>query len=263
MALSPHDSRLVAEEVVAARFIRFLEKPGSLQSSATWPFLVEDHRGRRWVVKAASPKTATNVGNLLSELVSGLLASFLGVPWPRTATCALSCSVISELRCCDFEPSITVGVGTEFLEALQNAPPQKNNPVCYGKAVLDLWVGMDDTKPDQMKMLPDGSLVFLDGDLSDVSRLVDPTQRDRILQDSGLQAFHPSAVEPYHAPGVAIDEGLFEVWLRALSDFTQESLGTLRRSVPQAFGLPVEVLDALGTLLTTRKERIPAFFDQI
>jgi hypothetical protein len=250
-----------------------VELRGVFTKGTSRPFLVCDEVGLCWVVKARAKGTPVNVGNLLSEVVVGSLARFLGVPWPRTSVVLVNDSVVLALKGTGLDVASPMAVGTSYIENLcdvderpEGVPFREHNlrsfpkaDACsafYGKAILDKWVGMLDQKYDQVKVTTDGSPVFLDGDTSDISSLCYP-EAHNIVAALGTECFTLDATAQY-LEEVLTEPALFLPWLERLDAFDRQCFEILQSSIPLDF-LSEEVASALQTLLLTRRKRMLEF----
>ena len=127
----------------------------------------------------------------------------------------------------------------------------------YGKAILDKWVGMSDQKYDQVKVTPEGTPLFLDGDASDISSLIYSEARKDIISGLGTECFALEATAQY-TEEILTEPKLFLPWLERLEAFGLQCFKILQSSIPLDF-LPEEVAPALEALLLTRRERMLEF----
>ncbi len=175
--------------------VRVAEFVSWLPEGSTYPFLANDVDGAPWVVKAL--RTSAGSKPLVSELVGGAIANWLGLPWPTTAPAMLEEQVYNRFRERFPEAASNVAVAISYVQDLrrieyqQPGPPQqgvyrlKDDPwlqsirlgltrylsvpgnleALYGRSTLDNWLLAQDGKIDQLQVLGD-RFVLIDASAS-------------------------------------------------------------------------------------------------
>lgn len=246
---------------------------GFIDTGATKPFVVEDHNGLKWVVKALGNPFGTQA--VFNEHVASALAGLIDLPWPRTSLIDLSPKIIKALRDNDFNATSSIAVGAVYIHGLtpvkfpshldvfdlnfrnENAEYVHSifpNPAMlesfYGKSIFDNWILLlQNTKYDTLHLQPDGHPIFLDATFA-FGYVDQEWDKGKLFwSDTTLNL----ELSPY-VSGIVVDVAKYDVWIRRIEGVTKGEIDALLDGVPKEWRVPTDYKYALGQFLGSAKE---------
>lgn len=247
---------------------------------ATRPFLVEDEKNLKWVVKViGNPFGAQAVFN---ELIAGRLAELIGLPWPRVAIVELSANIVDTIGRNGLNATSQIAVGTEYIFGLtpgefpddfdiadktKNAsyihrlfPNDKMIESFYGKSIFDNWILLlNDTKYDTLQISPNGEPIFLDATFALGYFDTDWEEGKLFWRDTALNL----ELSPYLS-GVVTDTGRYQNWIKNISNISREDIDKILHSIPIEWAVPDRYLSALRQFIgSTPEVFVPLFKDYL
>lgn len=250
-----------------------------LQEGSTKPLLALDENKHKVVLKIMLHPNNGKI--LLNEYLSGNLATYIRLPWPKVQIATLGSKVIEFLNERSINPQSMKCVAINYIRNLEKIPWPNlptgqsdwgnnfdllptanlkhlssyfNNPITesafYGKALFDLWLFFQDTKYDTL-FARNNSPFFLDG-----SHAFGGTEWEFNQMNYSITYF--SLKSPYLI-GILNELDLYYEWIERIESIPNSYINSLIKSVPSSWSISKIQSEFLIDLLNSKRKLFISF----